>query len=122
MDKDIFCKIIAKEVPADFVMEEKNWVAFKDIHPAAPVHILIVPRKHFVYLEDIDGNEKELLGELLLAVNQIAIKVGINQDGYRVVINQKDGGGQIIPHFHIHVMGGKKFDTHLSREATLLNK
>ncbi len=109
MDKDIFCKIIAKEVPADFVVEEKNWVAFKDIHPSAPVHILIVPRKHFVLLEEIDEGGKELLGELMLAVNQVAKTVGISRKGYRVIINQKDWGGQIVPHLHFHLLGGKKF-------------
>lgn len=109
MDKDIFCKIIKKEIPADFIMETENWVAFKDLHPAAPVHILIVPRKHITHLEDVKDGEKEWLGELLLAANLVAQKVGVAENGYRVVINQKEDGGQVVPHLHFHLLGGKKF-------------
>lgn len=109
MEKDIFCKIIDKEIPADFIMESDNWVAFKDIHPSAPIHVLVVPKKHIVYLEDATDGDKELLGELLLAVDQVAHKVGLAEGGYRVAINQKEDGGQIVPHLHIHLLGGKKF-------------
>lgn len=108
-NKDIFCRIINKEVPADFVMETEHWVAFKDIRPSAPVHILIVPKKHIAYLEDATVADRELLGELLLAVDQVAHKVGLAEGGYKIMMNQKEGGGQIVPHLHFHLLGGKKF-------------
>src|SRR6185369_1809387 len=97
-EKDIFCKIVEKEIPTDFIMEEENWVAFKDIRPSAPVHVLIVPKRHIAYLEDAKDSDRELLGELLLAVHKVAEKLGLAEGGYRIAINQKEDGGQIVPH------------------------
>ena len=108
-DKDIFCKIIEKEVPADMIMESDHWIAIKDIRPSAPVHILIIPKKHISYLDDAVKADRELLGELLMAVNQVAHKVGLAQGGYRIMMNQKEDGGQVVPHLHFHLLGGKKF-------------
>jgi histidine triad (HIT) family protein len=102
----IFCKIINKEIPSEVVLEEENWVAIKDINPEAPVHVLILPKKHVEYLED-SAEEKELIGELILAADKVAHKMEIAEKGYRVVINQKEHSGQIIAHLHIHVLGGK---------------
>ena len=110
METDIFCKIIAKEAEADFIMESERWIAIKDIKPSAPIHIIIIPKKHIAYLEDATENDKDLLGELLMAVSTVAKKVGISDSGYKVAINQKEGGGQIVPHLHIHLLGGKRFN------------
>lgn len=106
MITDVFCKIIKKEMKADIVMESKRWIAIKDINPQAPVHILIVPKKHYEFLEDV--KDKALLGELLQAVDKVAHKMKIAKKGYRVIINQRENGGQLVPHLHIHLLGGKK--------------
>jgi len=106
MIPDVFCKIIKKEVKADIVMEEERWIAIKDMHPQAPVHILVIPKEHYVLLEDV--KDRALLGELLQAVDKVAHKMKIAETGYRVIINQKEDGGQVVPHLHIHVLGGKK--------------
>lgn len=87
-------------------MEEENWIAIHDINPEAPVHVLIIPRKHVGYLEGLN-DEKKLLGELILAANKVAHKTEMAEKGYRVVINQKEHSGQVIEHLHVHVLGGK---------------
>ena len=106
MIQDVFCKILNKELDAEIVMEEENWMAIKDINPQAPVHVLIIPKKHYNFLEDVD--DSALLGELLKAVDKVAHAVGVVEQGYRVVINQKENGGQLVPHLHIHLLGGKR--------------
>ena len=108
MITDVFCKIINKELDAKIVMEAENWLAIEDINPQAPVHVLIIPKKHFNFIEEADANDKEILGELMLAIDKVAHEKGIAEKGYRVIINQKEYGGQLVPHFHIHVLGGKK--------------
>lgn len=103
----IFCKIIKKEAEADFVYEDEEMVAFKDIRPKAPVHILVVPRKHVADLNDFEEGDAELLGKLMLAAAKIAKEQGIDQTGYKVITNINDDGGQIINHFHLHLVGGE---------------
>lgn len=122
MTTDVFCKIIQGELPADKVAEGHNWIAIKDIRPSAPVHILIIPKKHVAYLEDAQENDKELLGELLLAVDEVAHKVGLSAGGYRIAINQKSDGGQVVPHLHFHLLGGRRLPNLHENKATLLNK
>ena len=107
MIDDIFCKIIKKEFNADIVAEGDDWLAFHDIHPAAPVHILIVPKKHFLDLSEADKTNSELLGNLLLAAEKIATQLKLEK-GYRIIINKGENGGQLVPHFHIHLLGGVK--------------
>lgn len=106
--EDIFCKIIKKEIRADIIDEDKNWLAFKDIHPNAPIHILIVPKKHIGGIGEIEDEDKELLGELVLAAKRVAEKSGIAGDGYRLILNQGEYGGQLVGHLHFHLLGGKK--------------
>lgn len=108
MIEDVFCKIINKELAADIIAESDNWLAFNDIHPQAPVHILIVPKKHFIDLADAKSNDAKLLGELLIAAENIAAKLNLTQKGYRLVINKGEHGGQLVPHFHIHLLGGRR--------------
>lgn len=107
MISDIFCKIINKELPADIVAEDDDWVAINDIHPQAPVHVLIIPRKHFADLKEVRDSDAEILGKLLLATNQIAAKLNLEK-GFRLIINSGENGGQLVPHFHIHLLGGRK--------------
>ena len=101
---DIFCKIIAGEIPSDKVAEGTDWIAINDIRPKAPVHVLIIPRAH-AELETVGA---ELAGKLLIAVREVAQKAGIAKNGFRVIINHGEHGGQEVPHLHIHVLGGKK--------------
>jgi histidine triad (HIT) family protein len=104
---DIFCKIIAKELPADIVAADTDWLAINDIHPQAPVHVLIISKKHFVGLEEAQESDTDLLGKMLLAANQIAQKLNLEK-GFRLIINSGEDAGQLVPHFHIHLLGGKR--------------
>ena len=107
MDDCLFCKIIKKENPADIVYEDKDIFAFNDINPAAPVHILVIPKKHIEKLQDIEDNDKELLGKIFLKIKEIAKEKKIDK-GYKVQINCGKEGGQLVPHLHFHLLGGFK--------------
>ena len=119
MIDDVFCKIINKEWPAEIIMEEKDWLAVKDIHPAAPVHILIVPKKHIKGITEIKEEDGELIGRLFVAINKVARKVGLDEKGFRLVVNQGEHGGQLVPHLHIHLLGGKKLGSKIVRDDLL---
>ncbi len=106
MISDVFCKIISKEAPADIVMETDDWVAFKDIHPQAPVHILIVPKKHIQDISFAKEGDEELIGKLIVAANEIADKLKLDK-GFRLILNQGEHGGPLVPHLHVHLLGGK---------------
>jgi histidine triad (HIT) family protein len=109
-DKDcLFCRIAAGEVPSEKVFEDDVCVAFNDISPQAPVHILIIPREHFDSLDAAKQSHKETLGHLLLAAAGIARDRGIADGGYRVVINTNADGGQTVFHTHVHLLGGRPF-------------
>ena len=101
----LFCKIIKGEISTKFLYQDKDVVAFRSIHTEAPVHILIVPKKHIDKLQDISDNDKEVLGQLLLAAKKIACQEKIEQ-GFKVVINCGQKGGQEIFHLHVHLLGG----------------
>ena len=105
----IFAKIIRREIPAKIVYENENVLAFHDVSPQAPTHILIIPKKPLKDLASADESDKNLLGELLLAVRQIAKQQGLEQDGYRVVINTGSKAGQTVFHLHLHLLGGRSF-------------
>lgn len=107
MIADVFCKIINKELAADVVMEDKDWLAVKDIHPQAPAHILILPKKHISELMAAQEEDEKLLGKLLLAAKKVAEKLGLGEKGFRIIINQGEHGGQLVPHLHMHLLGGK---------------
>jgi histidine triad (HIT) family protein len=100
----IFSKIIRKEIPADIVYEDDLALAFRDLHPQAPVHILIIPKKPIVSIATAESTDGELLGHLLLTVKRVAIQEGLAQ-GYRVVINTGEDGGQTVFHLHLHLLG-----------------
>lgn len=103
----IFCKIIKGEIPSEKVYENENIIAFKDIDPAAPVHILIIPRKHITSINDIEEDDVNIIGEVFLAAKEIAKKFGIAEDGYRVVSNCGEKAGQSVMHLHYHLIGGR---------------
>ncbi|MBD2742065.1 histidine triad nucleotide-binding protein [Coleofasciculus sp. FACHB-1120] len=103
----IFSKIIRREIPADIVYEDDLALAFKDIQPQAPIHILVIPKQPIPQLADADSQDRDLLGHLLLIVKNVAEKAGL-QNGYRVVINTGSDGGQTVPHLHLHILGGRQ--------------
>jgi len=100
-----FCKIAAGEIPSDKVYEDKDVFAFKDINPKAPTHVLVIPKKHVATLSDV--NDPALLGMLMSSVQHIADEVLGLESGYRVITNVREGGGQIVFHLHVHILGGK---------------
>jgi histidine triad (HIT) family protein len=102
----LFCKIINKKAPADIVYENDKTICFKDINPVAPVHILIVPKKHIGSINDISEEDKELMGELLLVAKKVAKDLGVDK-GYKLAFNVGEEGGQIVPHLHLHLVSGK---------------
>ena len=107
MPEDLFLKIIQREIPADIVYETDQVLAFRDINPQAPVHILIIPKIKIRTIDDIQAEHGPLIGELFLAAKEIAADQGLSKDGYRVVMNCKDYGGQTVWHIHLHLLGGR---------------
>ena len=132
MIDDVFCKIIAGNIKAEAVYKDKDFWVIKDINPKAPIHLLIIPVKHFTSLEDFIGPVRsrardevaspedrgaatsygmagaELLGKALLVAHKVAHQVGISEKGYRLIMNEGEYGGKLVPHLHIHLLGGKK--------------
>lgn len=108
MDEEtLFSKIISGQIPADKVYEDDEFCAFRDIHPAAPSHVLLVPRKIIAKLTDANDADEGLLGRMLLTANKVAEKLGIANEGFRLVINCGAHGGQEVPHLHFHILGGR---------------
>ncbi len=108
MAESIFTKIINREIPADIVFEDDDVIAFNDISPKAPVHILIVPKKHISTINDATESDAILLGKLILTAKKIAEMKGIAEKGYRIVVNCNEEGGQSVFHIHFHLIGGKQ--------------
>jgi histidine triad (HIT) family protein len=108
-DSCLFCRIVTGEIPSSKVFEDDVSIAFNDISPQAPTHILIIPREHLASLDTADEKQKELLGHLLLNAAEIARRKGFAENGYRIVINTNDHGGQTVFHLHVHLLGGRQF-------------
>lgn len=104
----IFCKIAKKEIPSTIVYEDDDVIAFNDLNPEAPVHILIIPKKHITNLSDAKPEDQQLLGKLMLVAQKIAAEQGIAERGYRVVTNCGEQGGQTVMHLHFHLLGGRE--------------
>ncbi len=103
----IFEKIASGEIPTEFVYEAADFVAFRDLHPQAPVHVLIIPRKCIARIALAESEHADLLGRMLLASREIAATVGVLESGYRLVINNGRDAGESVPHLHIHLLGGR---------------
>jgi len=103
----LFCKILAGEIPAELVYESDTAVAFRDISPQAPTHVLVIPRKHISTINDITPEDETIVGSLYTAAREIAAAEGIGDDGYRAVMNCNEGAGQSVFHIHLHVLGGR---------------
>ncbi len=103
----IFCKIVSGEIPTEKIYEDDEVVAFRDIHPKAPTHVLLIPRRHIEKLSDLQPEDAELAGRLLLAVKKVAAVAGVDQNGFRVIVNNGRFAGQEVFHLHFHILGGK---------------
>ena len=103
----LFCKIAAREIPADVVFEDDDVIAFHDIEPQAPTHILVIPKRHIATLNDLTEEDCALVGRLQFTAQKIAKQLGIADDGFRVVMNTNDAGGQTVYHIHMHLLGGR---------------
>ena len=106
-DNCIFCKIINGEIPSTKVYETENIVAFDDISPKAPVHVLVIPKKHIPTTNDLAQNDAVIIGEMVLAAKHIAKTRGIDSTGYRIIINTNRDAGQVVFHIHLHILGGR---------------
>ena len=107
MSKDcLFCKIVKGEVPSEFLYEDNDFVVFRDIKPAAPVHLLIVPRKHIRSINDLQKEDETIISGLFMIAADMAKKQGVNTSGYKLLFNVEKGGGQVIFHLHLHLIGG----------------
>jgi len=113
MSDCLFCKIVSREIPSEIVFEDDQVLAFKDLYPLAPVHLLIIPKKHLAGLQEIGPLEEELMGHLLLVAKQLAVEFQIAESGYRVVTNIGSDGGQVVKHLHFHLLGGKTLGSKL---------
>lgn len=107
MSDCLFCKIVSGEIPSEFIYEDEMVVAFRDIDPQAPHHLLIIPREHISGINEADETKQLLLGRLFVAARRIAEKLGVADDGYRCIVNTNRDAGQEVFHFHLHLMAGR---------------
>lgn len=111
MNDCLFCKIIKKKIPSTIVYEDDEILAFKDIHPVAPVHILVIPKKHISSLVDLKPEDEALIGRIYSIINKIAKQENVFESGFRVIVNCGEDGGQEVKHLHFHLIGGKRLGT-----------
>lgn len=104
----VFCGIVAGELPSDVIYQDEDFLAFRDIHPQAPVHVLIIPREHITSSAQLDEHHQPLVGRLIIIAKSLAEQEGIAERGYRLVINCGSEGGQQVPHLHLHLLGGRR--------------
>ena len=111
MSNCIFCKIANKEINSEFVYEDDEIIAFKDVNPQAPIHILVIPKKHIKSIIDLTDEDEMLVGKMYTAVRKIAKKLNIEESGFRLIVNCGKDAGQEVPHLHFHILAGKKLGT-----------
>jgi histidine triad (HIT) family protein len=105
----LFCKILTGDIPADVIYESDTAIAFRDINPQAPTHVLIIPRKHIATINDIETDDFQIVGSLYAAAREIAVQEGFSEEGYRAVMNCNEAAGQTVFHIHLHLLGGRTF-------------
>ena len=103
----LFCSIVAGNIPADVIYESDSAIAFRDINAQAPTHVLIIPRKHIATINDLEAGDTEIVGSMYMAAREIAQQEGIDEAGYRAVMNCNEGAGQTVFHIHLHLLGGR---------------
>jgi histidine triad (HIT) family protein len=109
----IFCHIVAGKIPSEIVYQDEELIAFRDINPQAPTHLLIIPKKHITSLADLSQAELPLIESMVAVAHKLARQEGITETGYRLVVNYGEWGGQVVPHLHMHLLGGKKLSDKL---------
>ncbi len=105
-DDCLFCKIVNREIPSEFLYEDDDYVVFRDINPGAPVHLLLVPKRHIRSINDLTADDQTIVGGIFAIAKQMAEKEGVNESGYKLLFNVEKGGGQEIFHLHLHLLGG----------------
>lgn len=108
MNDCLFCKIIKKQIPSNTLYEDEEIIAFEDINPAAPIHTLVIPKKHIEKITDLNVEDEAVVGKIYSVINKIAKQQGIYEKGFRVIVNCGEDGGQEVKHLHFHLLGGKK--------------
>ena len=109
----IFCQIVAGKLPSEILYQDEEVIAFHDIRPLAPTHVLIIPKKHIPSLAELTDAEMSLIGHMAKVANQLAKQAGIVESGYRLVVSSGEQGGQIVPHLHMHLLGGRRLSDKL---------
>ena len=109
----LFCRIVAGEIPGDIVYQDKEILAFRDINPQAPKHVIIIPKTHIASLTELTEQQRGLIGRLIILARNLAEKEGIAESGYRLAVNCGPEGGQVVPHLHFHLIGGRKLSNRL---------
>ena len=109
----IYCRIAAGEIPSDMVYQDEEFVAFRDIEPQAPIHVLVIPRTHISSLSEFTEEQQGLVGQLVNLARKLAIEQKVDKSGYRLVINCGADGGQLVPHVHLHLIGGRRLSDQL---------
>jgi len=109
----IFCQIVAGKVPSEILYQDEEVIAFRDINPQSPTHLIIIPKRHIPSLAHLSEAESSLIGDMANIANQLAKREGISESGYRLVINCGKQGGQLVPHLHMHLLGGRKLSSKL---------
>jgi histidine triad (HIT) family protein len=109
----IFCRIVSGELPSDTLYQDDEVMAFRDINPLAPTHVLIIPKRHIVSLAELGDDETSIIGRMAAVANKLARQEGIVEKGYRLVISSGEEGGQVVPHLHMHLLGGRRLSDRL---------
>ncbi len=109
----IFCQIVAGKVPSEILYQDEEVIAFRDINPQSPIHLIIIPKRHIPSLAHLSEAESSLIGDMVNVANQLARREGISESGYRLVINCGEQGGQLVPHLHMHLLGGRNLSNEL---------
>jgi len=109
----IFCRIVAGELPGDVLYQDDEVMAFRDINPLAPTHVLIIPKRHISSLADLKDDETQIIGRMARVANKLARQEGVAEKGYRIVISSGADGGQVVPHLHMHLLGGRRLSDKL---------
>ena len=110
----VFCQIVAGNIPSDTLYQDEEVIAFRDINPMAPTHILIIPKRHITSLAHLSDAETPIIGHMTKVANQLARDEGISERGYRLIISCGEEGGQVVPHLHMHLLGGRKLPGRLA--------
>ncbi len=109
----VFCRIAAGELPSDILYQDDEVMAFRDINPLAPTHVLIIPKRHINSLADLSDDETQIIGHMAEVANRLARQEGVARKGYRLVVSSGEDGGQVVPHLHMHLLGGRRLSDRL---------